>query len=133
MAWTATLVKVTPDDQKPIARVEFTDGVKHKRNEPIDLNGVIDDKTLRARIEALRLGFEKQFTFIDALDPATFVLTPDPPKPPTADEQQRIDYTLARGRLQVLVQDVALGLLTVDAQEYKDQLTLVLSLRKVGF
>jgi len=132
MAWTVALLEVVPDSQRPLARVLFTDNVKHKRVEPIELSG-LDAASFKARVEVMRAGFEAQFAFIDTADPATFDLKPAPPKPPTPEEVKRAQYMVDRVRLEVLVRDVALGIIAPDAKELTAQLALVISEREEGF
>lgn len=132
MAWTVTLLEIVPDSQRPIAKVLFTDNVKHKRVEPIELSG-LTATAFKARVESMRAGFEAQFSFIDSVDAATFDLTPDTPKQPTPEEAKRTKYFIDRGRLEVLIRDVALGIIAPDAQELKTQLALVISEREDGF
>jgi hypothetical protein len=81
--WTAQIQEIRKDPSRPLAIVLFTDGVKYKREEAIDLTNM-SAANFRARVDSLRKGFEDAFTFIDSLT-VDFDLTPTALPTPTPD------------------------------------------------
>lgn len=116
--WIATLQQINKDSEKPTAVVLFTDN-KYKRLETIDLTGMTAEG-FRNRVESMRLNFESSFTFIDTLDPQTFVLTPTPVIL-TPEQQKQAQVNAAKMALAQASQDLALKLLT--QAEYDQKVT----------
>jgi hypothetical protein len=122
--WTAQLQEIRKDANRPLAIVLFTDGVKYKRIEPIDLTN-LSATAFRARIESLRKGFEDSFTFIDSLT-VDFDLTPPPvsTSTPTLDEIAQSALMAKRVALNAALQDFTVKL--IDQATYDAQVAAIL-------
>lgn len=123
--WTSTIYAVNKDDQRPTAVILFTDNVKYKRLETIDLNG-LDSNSFKSRVESMRKNFETSFSFIDGLT-TDFSLTIEVPPELTKEELARQAYELARFSLLKSKQDLDLGLKS--QEEYNLELSLTLQLK----
>ena len=106
MAWRAIFTRVNREDGTvPAAIVVFTDDLTTKREETIPLLGLTAE-SFRARVEAMRSGFESSYDFITTVDPSTFDLTPAPP--PEEDKEQKA-FMLALGAIERELRQITRG------------------------
>jgi hypothetical protein len=117
--WTAQIYQINKDEGQPTAVVLFTDNVKYKRLETIPLQG-LTASSFRARVEAMRKGFEESYTFIDSVNPKTFDLTPLPVTPPVEDSLNHKRMSLGS-----LLNDKTIGL--IDQATYDQQVAEIVN------
>jgi len=126
--WTVQLLQTNIDPTNPTIDVEFTDNVSHKLVKTISMAG-LDVNAFNSLIENMREGFQNSFSFIDTVDPKTFVLTP-PTVTPT--DPNRLQFNTDLMLLISLKRVVDAGVTNATA-DYNTQLAKVQSEYKLSY
>lgn len=125
MAWAATLYQINKDSERPTVVILFTDGVKYKRLETLQLDGHTST-SFRATVENMRTNFESSFSFIDSLT-LDFQLKPDDKPVSSPAEAARSKYFKDLFVLQGMKQAIVNGLITEADKVFIDQQAIVKS------
>lgn len=125
--WTSNLIQIDADSATAV--VIFTDGVNYKISETFNLRG-LSSVSFRNQVESKRQQLEASYTFIKNIDVKTFNLAPDATPAPTADEQARVAYDAAFGKLLNMQRRISLGVGSATDKDFTNQQALVQSLFK---
>lgn len=128
--WTAIVQQVNKDSERPTAVILFTDGVKYKRLETFDLNGITFEQ-FKLQVEAKRKMFEDQFTWVDTFTTSTPITPTVEVK--TQAEIDRDTFFAAYTKLQKLNTLVTNKVITATDKIVTDQLAIVKSQFKSSY
>jgi hypothetical protein len=123
MAWTATVQQVNKDSDRPTAVILFTDGLKYKRLETFDLNGLTFEQ-FKSVVEAKRKMYDDQFTWVDTFTTST-PITPTAAPVKTQAEIDKDTFFANYLKLQSLNALITHKVITGTEKFYTDHLAVV--------